>query len=151
MSPSVARSVLNLQILSIEACQSMEEVITEEEQLVQEMTTKPLFPRLEKLVLEELPKLGHFFLTKHALEFTFLGEVRINSCPEMKTFSLGSVSTHSLDRLIVDYAEVKDNLNKAIQQLFILKVCLVRHPITNYICLNSHALSHTSSGALFPF
>ncbi|XP_015064974.1 probable disease resistance protein At4g27220 isoform X2 [Solanum pennellii] len=121
MSPSVARSVLNLQILSIEACQSMEEVITEEEQLVQEMTTKPLFPRLEKLVLEELPKLGHFFLTKHALEFTFLGEVRINSCPEMKTFSLGSVSTHSLDRLIVDYAEVKDNLNKAIQQLFILK------------------------------
>ncbi|KAH0717063.1 hypothetical protein KY285_013094 [Solanum tuberosum] len=117
MSPSVARSVLNLQILSVEACQSMEEVIKEEE-LVEERTIKPLFPRLEKLVLEELPKLGHFFLTKHALEFPFLGEVRINSCPEMKTFSLGSVSTHSLDRLIVDYAEVKDDLNKAIQQLF---------------------------------
>uniref|UniRef100_M1BXR2 Cc-nbs-lrr resistance protein n=1 Tax=Solanum tuberosum TaxID=4113 RepID=M1BXR2_SOLTU len=107
MSPSVARSVLNLQILSVEACQSMEEVIKEEE-LVEERTIKPLFPRLEKLVLEELPKLGHFFLTKHALEFPFLGEVRINSCPEMKTFSLGSVSTHSLDRLIVDYAEEQE-------------------------------------------
>ncbi|KAL3376075.1 hypothetical protein AABB24_002831 [Solanum stoloniferum] len=118
MSPSVARSVLNLQTLSIEACQSMEEVITEEEQLVEEMTTKPLFPRLEKLVLEELPKLGHFFLTKHALEFPFLREVRINSCPQMKTFSVGSVSTQNLERLIVDYAEVKDDLNKAIQQLF---------------------------------
>ncbi|WMV14444.1 hypothetical protein MTR67_007829 [Solanum verrucosum] len=90
MSPSVARSVLNLQTLSIEACQSMEEVITEEEQLVEEMTTKPLFPR----------------------------EVRINSCPQMKTFSVGSVSTQNLERLIVDYAEVKDDLNKAIQQLF---------------------------------
>ncbi|KAH0698849.1 hypothetical protein KY284_013064 [Solanum tuberosum] len=69
--------------------QSMEEVIKEEE-LVEERTIKPLFPQLEKLVLEELPKLGHFFLTKHALEFPFLGEVKINSCPEMKTFSLGS-------------------------------------------------------------
>ncbi|KAK4710040.1 hypothetical protein R3W88_004553 [Solanum pinnatisectum] len=117
MSPSVARSVLNLQILSVEACQSVEEV-NKEEELVEERTIKPLFPQLEKLVLEELPKLGHFFLTKHALEFPFLGEVRNNSCPEMKTFSLGSVSTHSLDRLIVDYAEVKDDLNKAIQQLF---------------------------------
>lgn len=69
-------------------------------------------------MLEELLKLEHFFLTKHAFEFPFLGEVSINSCPEMKTFSLGSVSTQNLERLIVDYAEVNDDLNKAIQHLF---------------------------------
>ncbi|PHT70896.1 hypothetical protein T459_26000 [Capsicum annuum] len=44
MSPSMARDVLSPQKLRIEKCQSMEEVITEEEQQGEEiMTNKPLF------------------------------------------------------------------------------------------------------------
>ncbi|KAK4380327.1 hypothetical protein RND71_002189 [Anisodus tanguticus] len=63
MSPSVARGVLNFQILKIRNC------------------------ALEKLELNELPKLEHFFPKKHALEFPFLREVDIYSCIEMKTLS----------------------------------------------------------------
>ncbi|XP_049342917.1 uncharacterized protein LOC125807240 [Solanum verrucosum] len=84
MSPSVASGVRNLRILEIGRCPSMEEVITEEKQQGQE--TKPLFPLLEKLKLYSLPKLRHFFVTKCALEFPCLIEVRIGECPEMKTF-----------------------------------------------------------------
>ncbi|XP_060169094.1 uncharacterized protein LOC132599967 [Lycium barbarum] len=123
MSPSVARGALNFQILRINECPLMEEGITEEEQQGEEMSNEPLFPRLEKLKLGYLPKLGHFFLTKCALEFPFLRRVDIRNCPEMKTFiQLGSVSTPNLKYLSVEEwiedAEMKSDLNIAIQQRF---------------------------------
>ena len=124
MSPLLARGVLNLRILKIQDCQSMEEVITEEEQ-GENMTNGPLFPRLEQLDLYDLPKLGHFFQTKHALEFPFLRKVFIYSCPSMKTFGLGSVSTPSLESVNYDDEVKVDDLNTWIQQMFNSKVCLV--------------------------
>ncbi|KAK6778235.1 hypothetical protein RDI58_024953 [Solanum bulbocastanum] len=87
MSPSVARGILNLRILQIAACISMEEVITEEEQQGEEiMTNEPLFPLLEELYLYDLPKLGHFFMNKCSDDFPFLGVVWILNCPEMMAF-----------------------------------------------------------------
>ncbi|KAG5583577.1 hypothetical protein H5410_054204 [Solanum commersonii] len=115
MSPSVAKGLLNLQVLCITNCQSMEEVITKGEGII------TLFPRLEKLYLNYLPKLEHFFLTEHALEFPFLKEVHINRCPEMKTFVQQgiSMSTQNLEWVIFDYEKLKvDDLNKLIQQRF---------------------------------
>ncbi|PHT96216.1 hypothetical protein BC332_34858 [Capsicum chinense] len=127
MSPSVARGFLNLRTLLIQECQSMEEVITVEEQQGEEITcNEPLFPGLEKLKLENLRKLGHFILTKQALEFSFLREVEIHKCPEMKTFvQQGSVSTPSLKSVNNDDKVKVDDLNEWIQQRFISKVCLV--------------------------
>ncbi|PHT24656.1 hypothetical protein BC332_34961 [Capsicum chinense] len=117
MSPSVAKGLLNLRMLYIYCCQLMEEVITEEEQQGEEiMTNEPLFPQLDELILSKLPKLGHFFLTKHALEFPFLKLVKIRDCPEMKTFvQHRSVSTSSLKSVNND-DEVKLDFNS--------KVCL---------------------------
>ncbi|KAM3339426.1 hypothetical protein P3S68_029295 [Capsicum galapagoense] len=123
MSPSVARGLLNLQTLEIKYCQSMEEVITEvEEQREEIMTNEPLFPRLDKLKLENLPKLRHFILTKCALEFPFLKEVEIRKCPEMKTFvQQGSVSTPSLENVNNDDKMKVNDLNEWIHQRFISK------------------------------
>ncbi|XP_015160468.1 probable disease resistance protein At4g27220 isoform X2 [Solanum tuberosum] len=121
MSPSVTRGARNLRILLIENCVSMEEVITEEEQQGEEiMTNEPLFPLLEELQLEGLPKLGHFFLTKHALEFPFLRKVTIGDCPEMKTFVQQgvSVSTPSLEWVNYDDRVEVDDLNEWMQQRF---------------------------------
>ncbi|KAH0723977.1 hypothetical protein KY285_005855 [Solanum tuberosum] len=119
MSPSVAKGLLNLRRLYIQDCESMEEVITKEEQEGAGIMT--LFPLLEQLHLIRLPKLGHFFLTEHALEFPFLTDVFIEDCPEMKTFVQQgiSVSTPSLKSVIPDHGmwEV-DDLNKLIQQSF---------------------------------
>ncbi|KAG5583574.1 hypothetical protein H5410_054201 [Solanum commersonii] len=121
MSPSVAKGLLNLQVLCITNCESMEEVITKEEQQGEGIMT--LFPLLDELKLSGLPKLEHFFLTNHALEFPFLRNVDIDDCPEMKTFVQQgiSVSTPILkwgDEVILD-------LNEWIQQEFNNKVCLI--------------------------
>ncbi|KAG5583633.1 hypothetical protein H5410_054260 [Solanum commersonii] len=102
MSPSMYRCLLNLRTLNIENCESMEEVITEEEHQGEEMTNEPLFPLLEKLTLQRLPKLEHFFLTKHALKFPFLIQVYISQCPKMKTFVqqgvyMGTTSLNSVN------------------------------------------------------
>jgi len=107
MSLSVARGVLNLRILKIDGCESMEEVITKEEQQ-QGDGIMNLFPLLEELKLCRLPKLGHFFLTECTLEFPFLREVEIDDCPEMNTFPQQriSVSTPCLKSVNNDY-EVK--------------------------------------------
>ncbi|PHU06119.1 hypothetical protein BC332_26941 [Capsicum chinense] len=124
MSPSVVRGLLNLRKLVIIECQSMKEVITEEEQQGEEiMCNEPLVTRLEDLYLYDLPKLGHFILTKHALEFSFLKEVDIRECPKMKTFiQQGTVSTLNLESVKnEDELKIVD-LNKAMLNS---KVCLV--------------------------
>ncbi|KAG5607940.1 hypothetical protein H5410_029432 [Solanum commersonii] len=69
MSTSVARGALNLRILKIDDCQSMEEVITKEEEQGEGI-----------------------FLTNDALELPFLREVLIDDFPEMKTFVQQGIS-----------------------------------------------------------
>ncbi|KAF3633257.1 putative disease resistance protein-like [Capsicum annuum] len=115
MSPSVVRGLLNLRTLWILEYQSMEEVIAEEEEQGDEiMCNDPLFPVLEELKLYNLPKLGHFILTKHAIGFPFLKEVDIRECPKMKTFiQQGNVSTLNLERVKNDDELKIVDLNKA--------------------------------------
>ncbi|PHT25025.1 hypothetical protein CQW23_35324 [Capsicum baccatum] len=124
MSPSGARGLLNLRKLWIKACQSMEEVIVEEEQEGEEiMCNEPLFPRLEELELEILPKLRHFILTKQALEVPSLREVHISTCHEMKTFiQQETASTLNLESVNNDDELKVVDLNKA---MFNSKVFLV--------------------------
>ncbi|XP_027769088.1 probable disease resistance protein At1g61180 [Solanum pennellii] len=111
MSPSVARGLLNLRSLRIEGCSSMEEVITKEEQQGEEIMT--LFPLLEILRLDNLPKLGHFFLTEHPLKFPFLKEVTICECPEMKTFVQKGISV-CLESTVNNDDEVKAMFNSKV-------------------------------------
>uniref|UniRef100_M1AF86 Leucine-rich repeat n=1 Tax=Solanum tuberosum TaxID=4113 RepID=M1AF86_SOLTU len=122
MSPSVSRGALNLQSLQIKDCQSMEEVITEEEQQGQGIMT--LFPSLKVLKLCRLPQLEHFFLTEHALEFPLLREVEIDDCPEMNMFVQHGIfmSIASLESVNNDDEVKAVDLNKV---MFNSKVCLV--------------------------
>ncbi|KAH0686054.1 hypothetical protein KY285_016597 [Solanum tuberosum] len=96
----------------------MEEVITKEEQ--QGEGTMTLFPPLEELSLNKMPKLGHFFLTDHARKFPFLIRVWIDDCPKMKMIVQQgiSVSTPSLEWLNYDCVVKVDDLNKWTQQRF---------------------------------
>ncbi|KAH0689450.1 hypothetical protein KY289_016808 [Solanum tuberosum] len=91
----------------------MEEVITKEEQQGEGIMT--LFPLLEELYLLRLPKLGHFFLTEHALQFPFLRKVKIHDYPEMKMFVQQriSMSTQSLESVNNDDEVKAVDLNKA--------------------------------------
>ncbi|PHT37317.1 hypothetical protein CQW23_25017 [Capsicum baccatum] len=124
MSQSMARGLLNHRTLRILECQLMEEVITEEEQQGEEiMTNEPLFPVLEELKLYDLPKLGHFILTKHVVEFPFLKEVAIRDCPKMKSFiQQGTESTLNFESVNNDDELKVVDFNKT---MFNSKVCLV--------------------------
>ena len=84
------------------------------------MNNEPLFPMLEELQLEGLPKLGHFLLTK------CLRDVKIDDCPEIKTFIQQGVSVSTAGLAWVNYddrVEVND-LNEWIQHRFNSKVFL---------------------------
>ena len=125
MPPSVARGLLNLQKLYITDSDSMEEVITKEEQKGEGIMT--LFSLLEHLQLIMLPNLAHFFLTECTLEIPILSNFLIDYCPAMKTFIQQgiSVSTPSLESVNDGYEVKVDDLNKWTQQWFNSKVCLV--------------------------
>uniref|UniRef100_A0A3Q7JDM5 Disease resistance protein At4g27190-like leucine-rich repeats domain-containing protein n=1 Tax=Solanum lycopersicum TaxID=4081 RepID=A0A3Q7JDM5_SOLLC len=84
MSLSVARGILNLRLLQIVACISMEEVITEEEQQGEEiMINEPLFSPVGRVVPLRSAKAEAFL---YEYDFPFLRVVWILNCPEMKTF-----------------------------------------------------------------
>lgn len=126
MSRSVASDHLNLRRLDIEYCHSMEEVIREDEQQGEGIMT--LFPMLEVLKLHTLPKLGHFFLTEHALKFPLLRDMKIFDCHEMKTFVQWGISesTSSLQNVNSDDEVKVDDLSNA---MFNSKVCRVPLPL----------------------
>ncbi|KAL6505828.1 hypothetical protein OROHE_023207 [Orobanche hederae] len=74
-------------------CDEMVKVI-EDEQVASSSTTHPgertlLFPKLEQLILEALPKLVSFYEWKCDVEWPFLREVTIMSCPNMKILGVG--------------------------------------------------------------
>ena len=75
-----------------------------------------LFPRLEELHLDDLPKLRHFFLTKSVTEFPFLREVTISECPEMKTF---------VQKGIFVRLEITVNNDDEVKAMFNSKVCVI--------------------------
>ncbi|KAH6808405.1 hypothetical protein C2S51_029513 [Perilla frutescens var. frutescens] len=102
---STAENLVSLRELSIGYCDQMVKVIEdkeakEEEKLVisaaAERTTL-LFPKLQKLQLWFLPKLVSFCEWKCDVEFPSLREVEIQSCPNMKHFTLGLLTTPNLE------------------------------------------------------
>ncbi|PHU06063.1 hypothetical protein BC332_26885 [Capsicum chinense] len=123
MSPLVARGVVNLRILVISRCPSMEEVIMEEEQQVEEiMINEPLFPHLEELHLSYLPKLEHFFQMKRALEFPFLRRVELHDRPRLKTFIQDGSMTEACDTIGADVCEVEMYLMLVFMFLILVKL-----------------------------
>ncbi|KAI3444294.1 hypothetical protein Pfo_000959 [Paulownia fortunei] len=110
-SPSIARALVILKELDIKDSLMMTEVIVN----VEKETEKTLFPSLERMELWRLRSLRSFCQWKQDLELPSLRLVNICMCPEMQTFTLGSLSTPNLEHFQVDnkLIEIKD-LNGAI-------------------------------------
>ncbi|XP_058000713.1 uncharacterized protein LOC131178792 [Hevea brasiliensis] len=77
-------SVVHLKTLEIRNCKMMEEVMVKEG-LEEEIMSKMLLHQLEFLVLENLPKLTRF-CTSNLVECPALKQLRIQDCPQMRTF-----------------------------------------------------------------
>ncbi|KAL8513527.1 hypothetical protein ACS0TY_012845 [Phlomoides rotata] len=95
---SIAQGLDSLKILRIVGCKKMVKVIEEdEEERLHEINL--IFPHLEELYLEGLPKLKTFCHWRRGLELPKLVEVFINGCSEMTSFNLGSLTTPNLKSL----------------------------------------------------
>lgn len=119
-SPSTARALVSLRELHIKDSLMMAEVIVN----VKQETERTLFPRLERVELWQLRSLRSFCQWKQHLELPSLRHVKICMCPEMQTFTLGSLSTPKLEHFEVEneqLIEIKD-LNGAIGRRFRAKV-----------------------------
>ncbi|XP_057998724.1 disease resistance protein RPP5 [Hevea brasiliensis] len=77
-------SVVHLKRLKICNCKMMEEVMVKEG-LEEEIMSKMLLHQLESLELMDLPKLTRF-CTSNLVECPVLKELRIQNCPQMRTF-----------------------------------------------------------------
>ncbi|XP_028062783.1 uncharacterized protein LOC114266083 [Camellia sinensis] len=99
----VARCLVHLEELIINKCSMMEEVIAKEEDEEEEegrINRIPL-PKLEYLVLKDLPELKSFSHVTHDWELPLVEHITVLNCPEMKTFSLGVICTPKLQRVFV--------------------------------------------------
>lgn len=81
----MARSLLQLQVLYVKGCLSVEEVLLTEELDSEERRMEKMFPKLEYIRLENLPKLVRFS-SGNLIELPALNSLQIDYCHELKTF-----------------------------------------------------------------
>ncbi|PPD74130.1 hypothetical protein GOBAR_DD28952 [Gossypium barbadense] len=82
----------HLEVLWIYECNGLEEIISEEKlsEVTELKGNLNVFSKLERLLLEDLPKLKTIY--HHALPFSHLKEVSIRGCPMVKKLPLNSNS-----------------------------------------------------------
>ena len=139
VTPSVAKSLVQLRMLEITECNKMTEIVRDEGG--DEAGDEISFTKLEFLWLRCLPSLKGFHLSNRSIKFPLLEYVTVTKCPELKMFSNGVLSTPKLKE--VELAEDnengkdlwegdlnttikrfwEDNFDTCIQQLFTEKVC----------------------------
>ncbi|KAK7849040.1 disease resistance protein [Quercus suber] len=92
LSSSTARFMVQLKYLYIEDCKVMEEVLLTEDLGEEEIIPKVLFPRLEDLVLKDLPVLKRFCVVSN-IKFPSLKDMVIEKCPKLESFIFKPVSS----------------------------------------------------------
>ncbi|KAJ0693242.1 putative leucine-rich repeat domain superfamily [Helianthus annuus] len=90
---STLESLKQLKELIVSRCNAIQVIVKEEK----ETSSKGVvFPRLEILELEDLPKLKGFFLGMNHFRWPSLVIVKINECPELMMFTSGQSTTPKL-------------------------------------------------------
>ncbi|PPD91115.1 hypothetical protein GOBAR_DD11937 [Gossypium barbadense] len=85
LSPSLARSLVQLQCFKIEDCKCLRDIILIEE-IEEERKDVICFPRLNSLCIDGLPNLIFFSSGNHNIEFPLLEELWIERCPNFMEF-----------------------------------------------------------------
>ncbi|KAJ0087495.1 hypothetical protein Patl1_06989 [Pistacia atlantica] len=81
---SIATGLLQLNELKIIAC-GLEEIVVAKEEV--DGTLRFLFPELTFLKLDNLPKLEHFYMGLHAIEWPRLERLLVYKCKKMKVYA----------------------------------------------------------------
>ncbi|KAB5529219.1 hypothetical protein DKX38_019300 [Salix brachista] len=95
VTSSTARSLVQLSVMSIKKCEMVTEIVASNGD---EAGNEIIFRKLESLKLDCLASLTSFCSVNFTFRFPCLTEVIVTNCPEMKTFSLGILSTPRLQK-----------------------------------------------------
>ena len=96
LSSSTATFMVQLKYLIIEDCKVMEEILLLTEDLgEEEIIPKVLFPRLEDLILNDLPVLKRFCVGRNII-FRSLKAMAIGKCPKLESFIFKPVSSEEI-------------------------------------------------------
>ncbi|CAA3014583.1 Hypothetical predicted protein [Olea europaea subsp. europaea] len=110
-SPSMAYSLVALNILEVSNCESIKAIVGKEEkgtseiQIVEAMKTRVVFPKLDRLLLRNLSSIQMFCSQNCELEFPLLEDLIIENCRMMRKLSPWPVIAPKLD--------ISDLLDKA--------------------------------------
>ncbi|GAY33109.1 hypothetical protein CUMW_274640 [Citrus unshiu] len=98
----IPTSLVNLYVWD---CKKLEEIVGHAGEEVKE--NRIAFSELKLLKLDNLPRLTSFCLENYTLEFPSLERVSVTLCPNMKTFSLGILSTPKLYKVQIGFRDIK--------------------------------------------
>ncbi|KAF5949354.1 hypothetical protein HYC85_011347 [Camellia sinensis] len=120
---STAMALQQLKVLYLESCPVMEEVIAATEDGLKEVIDDVIeFPKLEWLILKDLPNLNSFCNAKYNFNLPSLQRVVLKRCSNMHNFTFGQVrmsqifvSTNGNDGLQIE------DLNKYLKERLLLK------------------------------
>ncbi|XP_028057315.1 uncharacterized protein LOC114261269 isoform X2 [Camellia sinensis] len=137
---SVAKCLVQLQSLTIITCNSMKEIVVEEE-----VVDIIEFRCLDALVLKDLPNLMSFCLGNCTLEWPSLRQLTIDKCPQLKSFPSRFQSTQKLRGTYVESEETvrEADLNISVQYLFNEKVSFPSLEEFNLNFVNLNDICHS--------
>ena len=95
LTPSTARTLVQLQYITIYSCKRMTEIVANEGSEA-EAGNEIAFNNLKYLELYDLPSLTAFHLGNHIIKFPSLVEVIMFNCPKLKIFCSGDLRTPKL-------------------------------------------------------
>ncbi|PON54683.1 LOW QUALITY PROTEIN: LRR domain containing protein [Trema orientale] len=104
LASSVAKSLVRLVRMSITDCKRMKQVIVNNEG---EAKGEIVFSELKIIDLRRLPSLESFLGGGSHIQFPNLERVILIECPEMRSFSFGTIITPKLDRIITKIIEYR--------------------------------------------
>ncbi|KAK2633599.1 hypothetical protein Ddye_032596 [Dipteronia dyeriana] len=93
ITPSTARSLVQLTKMSIDGCKMITEIVANEGDATR---NDIILTKLKWLLLHRLPRLTSFCSGNYAFKFPSLEQLIVNECPGMKIFSRGVSSTPRL-------------------------------------------------------
>ncbi|XP_061360946.1 uncharacterized protein LOC133304885 [Gastrolobium bilobum] len=120
ISHSATRNLGQLKLLKLYDCEKIDEVISGNENENVFIT----FPKLECLILKDLPNLASFCQQSGTFKFPKLQTVRVSNIPRMETFFGGNLNTPLLRTVYITFAKKcwHGNLNDTISYLYEMQV-----------------------------
>ncbi|XP_030959627.1 uncharacterized protein LOC115981550 isoform X3 [Quercus lobata] len=124
LSSTTARSMVQLKFLYIDDCKVMEEILLAEDLGEEQIIPEVLFPRLEGLLLKDLPVLKRFCMGSK-IKFPFLKSMVIYQCPKLESFIFKPVSSKEMNSKEISHTAMQPLFNEKAEfpNLESLKIC----------------------------